>query len=394
MPKCFLNTVRRIKSSFIQESGQFSVENDLKPTRNLKFSTRRQKNLLKINETIYHDKVPISTRFYLQLLKRSQFLPQFTETESYEYASEKEKSIKSPELRSKRKEEKTYNLRSLEARVGRKNEKCVQKKDDCEVEKILDDKSSRNVVEVSYNSFSFIFSQTFGAGTIYLFLPYSSIPGIRPLSHHKSGVEIHKIADKLRSLVKTSEEEKLDKELLSCKELFDEQIVAVDETVTLNEIVSSAESVEPRRNPRAVHTCTYCGKAFDRPWVLKGHMRLHTGERPFPCPDPLCRRTFADRSNLRAHQRTRGHHSWQWNCNECGKAFSQLRYLERHRKDACRKYRMNTRNSTKVNESSKNTAPEPMTPTPVPLYGIIRHASDSGKWDNEEPIDLSIGRRE
>lgn len=47
-----------------------------------------------------------------------------------------------------------------------------------------------------------------------------------------------------------------------------------------------------KRN-KVLHYCPYCSKSFDRPWVLKGHLRLHTGERPFECP--VCHKSFADR---------------------------------------------------------------------------------------------------
>lgn len=47
-----------------------------------------------------------------------------------------------------------------------------------------------------------------------------------------------------------------------------------------------------KRN-KTMHYCPYCCKSFDRPWVLKGHLRLHTGERPFKCP--VCHKSFADR---------------------------------------------------------------------------------------------------
>ncbi|KAL0116730.1 hypothetical protein PUN28_009974 [Cardiocondyla obscurior] len=100
---------------------------------------------------------------------------------------------------------------------------------------------------------------------------------------------------------------------------------------------STRETAHWKRN-KTMHHCPYCRKSFDRPWVLKGHLRLHTGERPFECP--VCHKSFADRSNLRAHQRTRNHHQWQWRCGVCFKAFSQRRYLERHCPEACRKYRI------------------------------------------------------
>ena len=56
-------------------------------------------------------------------------------------------------------------------------------------------------------------------------------------------------------------------------------------------------------NTQKKHKCKVCDKRFTRPSSLQTHMYSHTGEKPFACNVEGCGRHFSVVSNLRRHRK-------------------------------------------------------------------------------------------
>ena len=94
-----------------------------------------------------------------------------------------------------------------------------------------------------------------------------------------------------------------------------------------SKVTTMRRDQEPRTTYTTLYRCAFCPKEFKKPYQLREHERVHTGERPFKCD--VCSKSFNRRWTLDNHRRIHSGRR-EYTCKECGKSFTQSCHLRVH----------------------------------------------------------------
>ncbi|XP_013793991.1 zinc finger protein ZIC 4-like [Limulus polyphemus] len=175
---------------------------------------------------------------------------------------------------------------------------------------------------------------------------------------------------------------------------------------SMHEIVTHL-TVEHVRGPESTNhacfwqDCSRSGRPFKAKYKLVNHIRVHTGEKPFPCPFPGCGKVFARSENLKIHKRTHtGEKPFKCQFEGCDRRFanSSDRKKHSHVHTSDKPYNCKIRGCDKsyTHPSSLRKHMKVHGKSPPPLGTIPPASADSNTsgsgYDSDSPSNTTSGK--